>query len=399
MSNQTLPILQRENIDTIVSSAPVAYSENQVSHQRCLDAGNAILSAIHQQGMNDDLDQRAAIFIEKARATVKKMNTKRAPVTKLFDEIRTQYTILENDIDPTKQSSVPYQLQKLRNEYAKKKREEELQRQRAAMLQQQQQQARAKYRTDVEQYFRSFYSGIVNASINTLNIINADVTLENYDDSIKKINDFSTVLKKESFIFNNCRIALPHNITLDECKKICDEVIQKLLPTLSEQYESTIVDYKFELNNLLPSKKQELECAAKASAEEAERIRQEMARKEAEAATRREEERKVKEEADAQTAALASQKNEINSLFGAAQASVEPYQPKTSVKKKLVVLNPEGIIPVISLWWSEEGCKLSVDELTKMFKKQISFCEKIANKDGILVEDESVSYEDEVKVK
>ena len=34
-----------------------------------------------------------------------------------------------------------------------------------------------------------------------------------------------------------------------------------------------------------------------------------------------------------------------------------------------------------------------------MFKKQITFCEKLANKEDIFVNDESVEYVDEVKAK
>lgn len=49
-----------------------------------------------------ELDKEAALFIEKARKTVKKMNEKRSPVTKLFDDIRREFTVIENAIDPPK---------------------------------------------------------------------------------------------------------------------------------------------------------------------------------------------------------------------------------------------------------------------------------------------------------
>ena len=127
-----LAIIRKENIDVIVSSAPAAYNENVVSHDRCLGAGQSLLDKM-KQGMNDELDQQPAIIIEKARKTVRKMNDKRAPLTKLFDEIRTAYTTMENEIDPTKSGTVPYLIQQERNRYAAKKREEEQARQREAM--------------------------------------------------------------------------------------------------------------------------------------------------------------------------------------------------------------------------------------------------------------------------
>jgi transcriptional regulator len=59
-----------------------------------------------RHGVSDQRDQQAAQFIEKARKTVSKMNDKRAPVTKLFDEIRRQFTIMENEVDPSKNGGI-----------------------------------------------------------------------------------------------------------------------------------------------------------------------------------------------------------------------------------------------------------------------------------------------------
>ena len=89
---------------------------------------------------------------------------------------------------------------------------------------------------------------------------------------------------------------------------------------------------------------------------------------------------------------------EMNGLFSE-QASMQNYQPKVKVTQKIELLNPEGIMPILSMWWSKEGCTLSVEELSKLFKKQITFCEKLANKDSVYIENESVRYIDDVKAK
>lgn len=47
----------------------------------------------------------------------------------------------------------------------------------------------------------------------------------------------------------------------------------------------------------------------------------------------------------------------------------------------------------------KEGCTLTTDELAKIFKKQVAFCEKIANKDGELIHDRNVQYSEEIKAK
>lgn len=80
-----LVIIKQENIQTIVSAAPQSYSDNKLSCERCISAGQSILNTITTNGgMTDELDKEAALFIEKARKTVKKMNEKRSPVTKLL---------------------------------------------------------------------------------------------------------------------------------------------------------------------------------------------------------------------------------------------------------------------------------------------------------------------------
>ena len=128
--SQELVIVKQENIQTIVSAAPQSYQDNKISREKCIEAGQAILAAIQAQGMTDELDQQAAQFIEKARKTVKKMNERRSPVTKLFDDIRKEFTAMENAIDPLKADTIPYQLQQLRNQFAAKKRAEEEERRR-----------------------------------------------------------------------------------------------------------------------------------------------------------------------------------------------------------------------------------------------------------------------------
>lgn len=393
-------IIKRENVELIASTAPQAYSENQVSCQRCLAAGNTLLATIQQQGMNDELDQQAASFIEKARKTVKKMYDKRSPLTKMFDEIRTNFTSMESDVDPTKKDSVPYQLQQLRNEFAVQKRRQEEERRRAAMIEQQKQASIAKYRTDLEEDYRRVFNGVLNGSLNKLMGINAGITLDNIQQSKETIANFTSTLDETPF--SRSMVLLPTNVSSEELANIRASVLNRLIANFRELYSSQITKAKQEYITMLPSKEAELKRAAQAASdEEAERIKREIkAREEAEAA-KKEQERIEREKKEAAELEMKKQQSEMGALFNTASVSVPTYQPKTAVKKKLVLLNPEGIMPVLSMWWTEEGCKMTVEELNKMFKKQITYCEKRANdkQNPVTIADESVSYEEEVKAK
>lgn len=392
-----LAIVKQENIQTIVSAAPQSYKDNKLSRENCEAAGQAILDAIVQGGMTDELDQRAAQYIEKARKTVKKMNERRAPVTQLFDTIRKEFTVMENAIDPTKVDTIPYKLQQFRNQFAAKNRAEEEERRRREYERQQAEAARARMRQDIEDDFKQQFYVMLNKASNELTAIDNAITLDNYDASCNQIREYSTVLPAD-FLYNlHTLIRIPAGVSVEELRKVEIETKERLAKQFKEQYEFEVDSTKQYIIDRLPSKKANLERMAQSSAEEAARIKAEMEARHRKEAEHQEAERRRKEEEEKQKAEMARQQSEMESLFGQQAVVSSGHQPKVKVAKKINLLNAEGIMPILLMWWSKEGCTLSTDELSKMFKKQISFCEKLAVKNGIYIEDESVVYIDDIK--
>ena len=393
-------IVKRENVELITSSAPQSFLENQNSHDRCIEFGQSLIDKIAEQGMTDELDQQAAQYITKAKNTVKMMNEKRAPITKLFDEIRTQFTTLENEIDATKKGTIPNKLQVLRNEYAAKKREEAERQRQEDLRRQQIEAARTKYRSDCEAEFRAMFDKAVNEGINTLNQLNASVTLDNYDLRKATIQAYNCCLPSNWEMSLQFSSFLPTNIPLEELRSIREQIVAESVNKYKEWYKFELESTRDTILTTLPSKKVELEKLATAAADEAERIKANIAAREAEEAARAEEQRRLKAEEEQQATKIQQQASEMDTLFGVAQAGVQSYQPKTSVKKKLVPLSSEAFLPIISMWWSQEGVTLSIDELSKMFKKQITFCEKQANQsEPVFIKSEHIRYDEEVKAK
>lgn len=394
-----LAIIKQENIQTIVSAAPQSYSDNKLSCERCISAGQSILNTITASGgMTDELDKEAALFIEKARKTVKKMNEKRSPVTKLFDDIRREFTVIENAIDPTKADTIPYKLQQYRNQYAAKKRAEEEKRRQEEYKRQQAEQARVKLRQDIEGDFKTQFQTYLNQSINWLTAKDSSVTLENYNTVYSEVKNFSASLPSDWLQNLHTLIRIPGNVSVDELRQIETDTKERLGKQFTEQYTAEIQDNKDFILDRLPSKKANLERIAQADAADAARAKAEMEERQRKEAQEREAERKRREEEEKQKVEMARQQAEMSGLF-AEQASMQNYQPKVKVTQKIELLNPEGIMPILSMWWSKEGCTLSVEELSKLFKKQITFCEKLANKDSVYIENESVQYIDDVKAK
>lgn len=395
--SQELAIIKQENIQTIVSVVPQFYQENKSSRERCIAAGQTLLATIQQGGMTDELDQQAAKYIDKARRTVKMMNEKRSPITKLFDDIRKEFTTMENDIDPTKADTIPYKLQQIRNQYAAKKRAEEEERRRKEEERQQAEAARIKMRQDIEDDFKQQFFARLNQANNGLTAMDNSVTLENYDEIVRAIRNTQTMLPADFTENLRTTIRIPLGVSIEELQNVERETKERLMGFFTGTYEYQIQVARDYILDRLPSKKANLECMAKASADETARIKAEMEERQRKEAAEREAEHRRMEEEEKQKAEMARQQAEMEGLF-AQQAVVSGHQPKVKVVQKINLLKAEGIMPILSMWWSKEGCHLSIEELTKMFKKQITFCEKLA-KEGIYIRDESVEYVEDVKAK
>ena len=384
-----------ENVGIIVRNTPENYSKNQLSSGRCVMAGEKLLDEIKTKGMTDALDQTVAKYIEKTKRTLKELNERRAPVTKLFDQVRKEFTVLENNIDPTKAGTVPYQLQQFRNQYAAKKREQEEARRRAEEAQRQAELARNKYRTDCLEDYKAKFNDLVTTRINELTELNSNVTLENMRVVYDTVFAFSTDLPADWCPLSSVR--QPFNLTPEEARQIRSDVLRGLLGQFSERFRAEIGDYRQDILDKLPSKKIELERAAKANAAEAVRIKAEIAQREAAEAARKEAERVAREQEEAKKAEAIKANSEAVNLFNLAQASTPAYQPKAKVTKKINVTAPSGYMQVLSMWWAKEGCNLTKEELDKIFKKMITYCEKLANKEGEFISDPGIEYIEEVK--
>lgn len=396
---QALTIFEPRNVQTLAELAPQSYRDNQLSHTRCLEAGSALLQRVREEGMSDSLDMEIAKFLEKARATVKKMNGRRTPVTQFFDQIRKVYTSMENDVDPSKTDSIPGQLQIFRNAYARKKHEEAERRRREQAVLQAKENAKARYRAEVEDDYVKQFNALVGKSINELTDMDKLLTLDNYKATCEALKAYGCELPEEW-----CRTVLsvahrPAELSPDECRAIQAGVMAGLANRFKEQYPFEVQTTRDDILDRLPSKRKELERIAKASAEDAAKIKAQMEAKEREEAARKEAGRKEREKQEAAAAQLAAQKQEMDGLFGAPTAACASYQPKTQVKKKVVIETAEDIMRVVAFWWSQEGCAKTVEELCKEFKKQIAYANAAANSKDAPMFISDVRYADDVKAK
>ena len=396
-----ITLFEPKNVGTIAQIAPQAYNENSISHDRCLQVGQHLLERASSEGMSDALDQEIATFIERAKKTLKKMNGKRAAVTQLFDSIRSAYTGLENEVDPSRKGTIPALLQEHRNQYAAKKREEYEAEMRRKQLEQAKAAARARYATDVENDYVRQFNALLVASCNRLTELDRSLTIDNYEQVADAVGSTSDQLPTYWYRDLKPAVPMPQALAVDEARNIAMEVRSRLWERFTKRYADEVASMRDDIADRLPSKLKQLQRIAQADKEEAERIRKQVEQRERMEAEQRERERLEREAKEKAAAELAAQKQEMDGLFGAAEIQAAQYQPKTSVRKRINVLNPEGFMQVVGMWWAQYGCTLTVAELEKEFKKQITFCNKLANdkEHPVFIQSAHIEYIDDVKAK
>lgn len=400
MNNQ-LPVFRSEGFNLVLTDAPQAYTDNTTSHDRCIEAGQALLRRAETEGMNENLDRDIAVYIERTRKTLRKMNDKRTPVTQLFDTIRSAYTALENAVDPAKAGTVPARLQQLRNDYAAEIRRRQAEEQRQRQIEQLHQAALTQYQAELRDHITSEFNEHVTKAVEGILDLERTLTLDNKGVTVLSLRTYDCTLPISWLKEQAALVTVPDRLTQTEADKIAADVVASLHPTLSEQYGFETSSTCQEVLDRLPSRLEELGRMAKASEQEAAAIqRQIKEREEAERAEREQAaaERQAKDQAAKQ---LAAKQREMDSLFSAAQASVPDYQPKTDVRRRIRVTAPAGFMDVVGMWWAQLGCTLTVDELNKIFSRQLTFCNKLANdkKNPVLIHSDTVVYDEEVKAK
>lgn len=242
----------------------------------------------------------------------------------------------------------------------------------------------------------------MSTKVSELQGIFSNLSHANFDREVIGITVFQTDYPKAHFDKFSAESAT-YYINQDIKKEIRQSVILGKYDEYARQYKSKLLEIRQDLIDRLPSKRKELaelEQLRLANAEAAAKAEQERKKREAEASAKQMEEIKRQEEAAKQESAMKAQQSSIGSLFGAAAASIAPPPTNAKVKEKIVVLNQQGFIEIFQMWWINEGQSLPMEDLEKIFKKMITYCEKQANsKDQSHIQSQFIRYEADVKAK
>lgn len=395
-------LVKVEEFNNIMRSAPAVLQRNQTSVSACNQAGQALLDTIEAAGgiNTDELDTAVAEYLAKTKITVDNMNKRRKALTQLLSNVSKSFTTLEAAIDVKSSVTIPYRLQQARNKYAAKKLEEQRRREEEARRAQMVENEKAQYRSDISLLLERAYGDYVSRHISYLNGVMNRATLSTYDESVRLIKEASTDFSWSDFVkgvndtFTTC------HITAETRKSIKNEVASQKKVEFARRYAFEMDELRQSLIDRLPSLRKQLEeqeALRRTNEAEAKRMEEDRQRKAREEAARLEEARKRQEEEARAKAEADKAAAEVQAAFdfGAANA-VSPATQKVKVKKKIKITNPQGFLQVYQMWFTREGINMSMEDLEKVHKKMITFCEKIANKDGETIQSGFVKYVDDV---
>ena len=385
-------LIKVEEFNQIMQSAPATLQRNQTSVSDCNQAGQTLLDTIEAAGgiNSDELDEKVSEYLAKTKITVENMNKRRKPLTQLLATVSKSFTSLESAIDVKSTTTIPYKLQQARNKYAAKKIAEQKRREEEARRKQMLENEKAQYRSDISVMLDTAYAAYVEKHINALNSMFNRATLATYNDVCRRISETSINFSWSAFVENVSDNKQTFYMDAETRKAIKNEVAIQKKKDFTERYRFEIEGTKQDLIDKLPSLRKQLE--------EQEELRRTNA-EEAEERKKQEEERKRREEEAKAKAAAEKSAAEVQAAFDFSAASMSPTPTKAKVKKKIQITNPQGFMQVYQMWFMREGINMSMEDLEKIHKKMITYCEKIVNKDGEQIQSAYLKYIDDITAK
>lgn len=370
----------------------------QTSVKRCTEAGNSLIQKIESNGgLDDSLDQLAEKYIKASSATVRKLNGIRAPLTSCFDEIRKMFTESEKSISSSQPGSPAYQLQELRNAFARKKAAEMEERRRLQQESARMEAAANNYRISCVQAIADAYTRQLEEFERFVSRKIDELSKADEAEMLNKIIDVSanSMIQDVDIL----PIKLPHEPLLasEYKERIFNEVYKERTPELFKQFSTDINSIVVWAHARIREKALLLEQSS-ASAE---------ARKKLEALASQpllpEAERSSMAEQVKAEVVVKQKASEAETLFaiaGAEKVAEAEYMPKTKSRLVCRPLNAEGYAEVFSLWWAGEGKHLDECELQKVFKKQLTYANKMANSaKAEKIASSNVEYVNEIKAR
>ena len=400
MENSTSTALETINIEKIqgiIAKAPMVLEQNRESRENAIKAYENLKQLAESNGMSDNLEVQLARYVKKSRDTVKVLNERRKPFTQMVDALKKEFTGIENDL-----KAAGDDLQKYRDSYAAEKMAEQRERERQAALKMAAEKEKIRVKTEMESKLSENYLNYVSDVKNKMYNMLENATLETIEQVKDKIYKLKPDFSPEKYNSIEPKVAADSTlIGKQEYDNILTDVMDDVtFETIKADFSKSILAYRKELLDKIPSKMEELKEIAKANQAEREQM-------ESEAKKRREDEQeRIRQEAEAEKRRKSEDANakaagELLEATAANQAEIDfEDSPRVKENVEIIVKRTAGYALIFQFWFEKEGKSLPAEKIERKTVKQMkSFCESYTLKTGEIINSPFIEYKDVYKAR
>lgn len=387
-----LQLITTSQIQDVAQSGAAILKANKVRAEKAVAVGQNILKAIQENGMTPELDQRANKYLVNCRGAKKEMEEERKPITQLFDQIRKEFTSTENLLDISKAGSVPFIVQKHRNDYVKQIEQEREKKRLAQELELNKEKERIDTKATLTAELSAYVQGYIETAKETLSKSFNTISICDFARRSAKLKAYKASYQKAHFDSFSPTLS-PKFITVSEARMILDDVMEsKDYEVLAGVVEGEINKYVRELIEKLPSLKAELERLEKANAEEKKALEEARAKREAEEKAKREAEALEAQKKKEEELRLQAEGEKASAMMDNLELFEET--PETRTGYAITLLHQAGAVELFNFWFEREGAKCTIEELERRSIGQMkTFAERVAHKDGEMISSKYLKYE------
>jgi len=417
----TIPV---EDIKTIIASAPNALLMNNNSLAKATEAGLQLLEKAEAEGMNEDLDAEMNGYLVIIDKTLEACESRRKPTTGFFDSVKKMFTEIENKLDRKKEGTLAFRIQSMRDKFAKEQLAKKAEEERLLRLKEATEREKIECVDIVTKQLNEWFIDGITRVKNYLNTTLNESTLDTIDDRVDQLMRFSTVLPETKFIEWNPSVSFKL-ISQEEVNAIVMTEKELLIADFRVKYSSEIAKHLDEVKDKIAGKRIELDkaeeerldnirkaAAAKSEAERKKILADQQLKEDNDRKAKEAQELLEKKALDDKAAAdkiaadnianLSKQAAQATATFNTVAANAAPSvnvaKGRTNVKIKIHA--PQAFQLIIAKWWTNEGSKMTVEQLEKKLDFMIKSCEKDTLKTGEIIDaPKLMSYEDDFTTK
>lgn len=405
--NAQLAVINNELAAAVgyIAKGNEVYQINSAKLANATNAGNKILAVIGDGIQTPEQLEKCRVFIEKCKEAKKACNTNRVEITKSMTLVSKMFTSIENELDDTNDGSLPNKIKKLMDAKAKADYDAEVVRKEQERIAALTEQEKIAVTETIQKFLAQYVSDRVYARIKQTEEKFSILTLETIDAAEDGMNKWSPVFDDYEKFMANCTFVGDYRnkcLTREACDKMFMLEKNAYFQTAANTYVDELCEYRMSMLQRFIGKRQELIKIAELEKENAAEAELERL-----AAAQREEARKQKQLEEQAIANAAAQKlveqqandKRTTQLFDNSGTVSIPATP-AKVKKVVKLLTKEGILPIITKWFTDNKANIDIAELEKKFSFCITHVNKAANAaTPEFIINSEVEYVDDVKAK